>query len=373
MKSQKNILADYDLKGQDFFRTALLSWYKQYPKRELPWKEGKNAYNIWLAEIMLQQTRVEQGLPYYKKFIKAFPRIEDLAAAAEDHVLKLWQGLGYYARARNLHYTAKYITEQHQAIFPSTYKEIRALKGVGDYTAAAIASFAFDLPYAVLDGNVYRVLARFFGLALAIDSTEGKKVFAALAQQLLDVEQAADFNQAMMDLGALICSPKKPNCSQCPFKTSCKALGKNQIDQLPFKAKKLKKKDRYFNYLVWQDPKQYSILQKRQAQDIWKGLYQFPLIETAAPQSSWSVSELRAEHKPLAAAEFTIVQQSQVFRQQLSHQHIHATFIKIEGDIPETFSQCTDFEIITQEELKDFAVPKIIQQYLSNWQLSLFD
>ena len=231
------------------FTKKLLKWFvSNY--RPLPWKGEKNPYLIWLSEIILQQTRVEQGLPYYEKFRKKYPTIKDLALAPEDEVMKLWEGLGYYSRARNLHTTAKFISKDLDGIFPKTHKEILALKGVGSYTAAAIASFAYNLPYAVVDGNVYRVLSRYFGIATPIDSTDGKKEFALLAQELLATEKPGAYNQAIMDFGATHCMPKQPKCITCLLNKKCKAFTENRIDILPVKTKKIKKRTRYLNYLI---------------------------------------------------------------------------------------------------------------------------
>lgn len=380
MEKDKSLLSEYNFAHQKLFSQSLLDWYHQRPKRHLPWKEGKFAYRIWLAEIMLQQTRVEQGLPYYEKFIKAFPKVENLANAPEDQVMKLWQGLGYYARARNLHFTAKHIRDEYAGLFPENYEEIRALKGVGDYTAAAIASFAFDLPHAVVDGNVYRVLARFFGIELAIDSTKGKKLFRALAQALLEPEQAADYNQAIMDFGALLCTPNRPACKTCPLRAECSALANKKVDQLPFKAKKLKKKDRFFNYLVWKSPLGLTVLKKRSDKDIWQGLYDFPLIETTELIDNWSLSKLEKEAfwqelwaEDVEIPDIQIQSNTKSFKQTLSHQYIHANFIKIIGPLPKVFEKKSAYDVVNQKKLKTFAVPKIVQKYLNNQQLSLFD
>lgn len=380
MEKDKDLLSEYNFAYQKLFTQSLLDWYHQRPKRHLPWKEGKLAYRIWLAEIMLQQTRVDQGLPYYEKFIKAFPKVEDLANAPEDQVMKLWQGLGYYARARNLHFTAQHIRDAYAGQFPDSYEELRALKGVGDYTAAAISSFAFDLPHAVVDGNVYRVLARFFGIELAIDSSKGKKLFRALAQALLAPEQPADYNQAIMDFGALLCTPKRPACKTCPLRDNCSALVGKKVDQLPFKAKKLKKKNRFFNYLVWQSPEGQSVLRKRKEKDIWQGLYDFPLIETTELLDNWSLLKLRKEDfwqeiwaENSKIPNIQVQPNATTFKQTLSHQYIHANFIKIIGPLPKVFEKNLDYDVVNQKNLKTFAVPKIVQKYLNNQQLSLFD
>ncbi|MCR9286527.1 MAG: A/G-specific adenine glycosylase [Bacteroidetes bacterium] len=228
------------MKQKQFFTKKLMEWFSQN-HRPLPWKGEKNPYYVWLSEIILQQTRVEQGLPYFEKFKSTYPTVAGLANAPEDEVMKLWEGLGYYSRARNLHFTAKYISKELGGVFPSDFEGILKLKGVGPYTAAAIASFAFDLPHAVVDGNVYRVLSRFFGIEKAIDSTEGKKEFSKLAQTLIDTKQPANYNQAIMDFGATHCKPSSPNCGKCLMSLNCFAFKNSKIESLPFKSKKKKK------------------------------------------------------------------------------------------------------------------------------------
>ena len=234
------------------FSEKIIAWYDQN-KRDLPWRNTKDAYLIWLSEIILQQTRVDQGMDYYLKFAKEFPTVKHLAKADNEKVMKLWQGLGYYSRARNLHTTAKIISEKYHGKFPDEYSDILSLKGVGNYTAAAIASFAFNKPYAVVDGNVYRVLARVFGIESPIDSTQGKKEFETLATELLDRKKPASHNQAIMELGALQCKPVNPDCSICALNTMCFAYSKKRINELPVKAKKTKVRNRYFNYIVLLD------------------------------------------------------------------------------------------------------------------------
>ncbi len=269
---------------QSFFTQSILTWYDPN-RRPLPWKHIDDPYLVWLSEIILQQTRVDQGLAYYERFKATFPTVEDLAAATQDEVFKLWEGLGYYSRARNLHASAKFVAHNLNGIFPNTYKTLLQLKGVGPYTAAAVASFSFGLPHAVVDGNVYRVLSRFTNSATPIDSTEGKKEYALLAQQLLDQDQPALYNQAIMDVGATICTPKKPVCEQCPLIRKCAAYETGTIGERPIKVKKLTRKTRYFQFLLLKHPKGY-LLQKREGKDIWQGLYQFPLLETKVPISS---------------------------------------------------------------------------------------
>ncbi|MGZ4118512.1 MAG: A/G-specific adenine glycosylase, partial [Bacteroidia bacterium] len=261
------------------FSGKIISWYNKN-KRDLPWRNTKDAYLIWLSEIILQQTRVEQGMAYYLKFASNFPTIKHLAKADNDKVMKLWQGLGYYSRARNLHTTAQIVADKYKGKFPDTYEDILSLKGIGDYTAAAIASFAFNKARAVVDGNVYRVLSRVFGIETPIDSSKGKKEFYALANELIDKKNPALFNQAIMELGAIQCKPVNPDCSVCPLNNMCFAFAKKRIADFPVKEKKTKVRDRYFNYIVL-NYKGKTAINKRGAKDIWHNLHDFPLIETA--------------------------------------------------------------------------------------------
>lgn len=261
------------------FSKQLINWYLQN-KRTLPWRETQNPYLIWLSEIMLQQTRVAQGLPYYQSFVNAFPTVFDLANASEEQILKLWQGLGYYSRARNLHHTAQYVAHELKGTFPENYKLLLNLKGVGDYTAAAIASFAYHEVVPVVDGNVYRVLSRIFQVETDISNTSAKKEFQELALALMPTKQPALFNQAIMEFGALQCVPKNPNCSSCVFNSTCLALKNNKVAMLPVKTKKTKVTNRFFNYLIFEDEAQNTLIQKRTSKGIWHNLYEFPLIET---------------------------------------------------------------------------------------------
>jgi A/G-specific adenine glycosylase len=351
------------------FAEKLLDWYDQSQKRDLPWKATQNPYHIWLSEIILQQTRVEQGKPYYLRFIEKYPTLKELAAAEEAEVMKIWQGLGYYSRARNMLETAKYIDKEHHAIFPNQYDQIRKLKGIGDYTAAAIASFAFNLPHAVVDGNVFRVLSRCFGISTAIDSGDGKKTFTKLANSLLSVERPADFNQAMMDLGAVICTPASPKCKACPFAGECQAAKNNSIAEYPVKSKKLTKKNRYFYYFVWKGSDNQTILKKRTEKDIWRGLYDFPMMETDKTLSSdkdyheiWS-SEIwkswnGSTEKPKA---YKI---SPSFQQVLTHQNILVIFVEIIDAIPIFFENHEQFFSTTIDSVNQFALPKTINSYV---------
>lgn len=353
---------------QKKFSAKLLRWSDKNP-RPLAWKNTKNPYFIWLSEIILQQTRVEQGTPYYLKFIKRFPTVQALAEAEEDEVLKLWEGLGYYSRARNLHAAAKYIHNELNGNFPTDHKGILALKGVGAYTAAAIASFAYDLPYAVVDGNVYRVLSRYFGISTPIDTTQGKKQFAALAQDLLDEKRAAAYNQAIMNFGAMQCLPKQAKCPICPLQSTCVAYAEDAVYAYPVKEKKLKKRTRYFHYLIINVDGQ-VLLEKRQAKDIWKGLYQFPMIEHSTLLEDWRelvrVSNWGAVHKSLWMNKV-----SKPYKQSLTHQHIVANFWEISSTKKVNLLENNPV-YVERSNLRNYAFPKIIDHYLNDKHLYLF-
>lgn len=351
------------------FTSKLLDWHQRNP-RPLPWKETNDPYLIWLSEIILQQTRVEQGTPYFEAFRKAYPSVSDLAMAPIDEVLKLWEGLGYYSRARNLHHTAKYIADELNGQFPTNYDDILKLKGIGPYTAAAIASFAFKLPHAVVDGNVYRVLSRIFGIDTPIDSTIGKKAFAELAQSLIDKKRPDDFNQALMDFGATQCVPKSPSCESCDWNEDCVAYLQERIPDFPVKSKAKPKKNRYFQYLVlnYQDQ---TLIEKRAEKDIWEGLYQFPLIETSEAETSKAAiqSQVVSLHPSLAGM-IEAIRGSKPYKQTLSHRYIHATFWEIDCKIlPKVAPDNT--QIIPRNSISSFAFPKIIDWYLGDKTLYL--
>ncbi|MEO8068831.1 MAG: A/G-specific adenine glycosylase, partial [Flavobacteriales bacterium] len=267
--------------SRSWFSKALLPWFAEN-KRDLPWRNTTDPYRIWLSEVILQQTRVDQGLAYWKRFVERWPTVTDLARASEDEVLKEWQGLGYYSRARNLRSAALQVVHEHRGVYPTTHVGLLKLIGVGDYTAAAIASICFSRPEAVVDGNAYRVLARVFGIATPIDSTAGKKEFKALANTLIDPDHPGDHNQAVMELGATVCTPRNPDCGSCPLRNRCVALKESRIATLPVKVKKQVVRVRYFNYLVLRSPKG-IFLHQRSGKDIWQGLWEFPLIETGRP------------------------------------------------------------------------------------------
>ncbi|HFA48535.1 MAG TPA: A/G-specific adenine glycosylase [Bacteroidetes bacterium] len=346
---------------ESFFTKNLLLWHKS-SHRPLPWKGEKKPYLIWLSEIILQQTRVGQGLPYFEKFKKKYPAVTDLANAPEDEVMKLWEGLGYYSRARNLHAAAKYISNELNGIFPDQYKEIIKLKGVGPYTAAAIASFAFGLPYAVVDGNVYRVLSRYFGIEEPIDTTSGKNKFAALAQALLDTEKPGTYNQAIMDFGATHCLPAMPKCGDCLLKNKCTAFQKNTISILPIKSKKIIKRQRFFNYLLI-DFENKIYIKKRTQKDIWQNLYDFPLIETdKIIDGQPALKENIFFKKWLAGTGAKIRGVSAPMKQDLTHQRIIARFWKIEIQNP-GFPINNNWKAVPHKNLKNFAFPKVIDLY----------
>ncbi|MCK5834197.1 MAG: A/G-specific adenine glycosylase, partial [Lentisphaeria bacterium] len=312
---------------QRAFCNRLIKWYQEH-QRSMPWRETQDPYKIWISEIILQQTQVIQGLAYYHRFIEAFPTVSDLATAPEQEVLKLWQGLGYYSRARNLHFAAQQVMRDFDGEFPKTHKEILALKGVGDYTAAAIGSFAFDLPYAVLDGNVYRLLSRIFGIETPIDTGAGKKEFSNLVQSLLFKKDPATFNNAIMDFGATLCTPKNPNCENCPFQNKCMAYQTNRIEILPLKKNKLKQKERHLNYFLILDDENNFYLEKRTS-GIWKNLYQLPLIETATKMTK---KKLMAQPELKALINHYAFETLPVFESVthiLSHQRLHANFCVI--------------------------------------------
>ncbi|MFL0077240.1 A/G-specific adenine glycosylase [Tenacibaculum maritimum] len=341
------------------FSNVLINWYLQN-KRDLPWRKTTSPYHIWLSEIMLQQTKVTQGLPYFMSFTEAFPTVFDLANAAEETVLKLWQGLGYYSRARNLHFTAKYIANELAGNFPDNYKELLKLKGIGDYTASAIASICFNEPTAVVDGNVYRVLSRYFGIKTPINSSIGIKEFKRLAQELIDVKNPAIYNQAIMDFGALHCKPQNPLCETCPFAEGCIALSKKMIKELPVKEKKMKVKKRYFNYIVLVNNNHTTLLKKREGKGIWEGLYEFPLIESSKYINDSELKET-LEFQKLFPDETTVTLfNTKRIVHKLSHQHLHTRFWIVETHkvIPSS---------IFWTAIEEYPVPILIANFLKEF------
>ena len=308
------------------FTQILIDWYSIH-KRELPWRQHREPYVIWLSEIIMQQTQIAQGLPYYVKFTAAYPTIFVLAAADEEAILKLWQGLGYYSRARNLHATAKYIAHELNGVFPEDYDTLIKLKGIGDYTASAIASICYDAQTAVVDGNVYRVLSRYFGIHIPINSSKGIKYFKELAQSLLPKNNVGNYNQAIMDFGSSQCKPNNPDCLTCPLNSGCMALKKSQVKMLPVKNKKSKIKRRFFNFLVFISEDGETMLEKRTSDGIWKNMYQFPLVETKSRLSATNL-ELNMEFKqrlPKTHYSITLFNDKEIVHK-LSHQHLHTSF-----------------------------------------------
>ncbi len=358
-------------KQKDFFQQALLTWAAAH-QRPLPWKGIKNPYFIWLSEIILQQTRVAQGLPYYLKFTKNYPTVKTLADAPEDDVMKCWEGLGYYSRARNLHAAAKYIAYDCQEIFPNTYEGILKIKGVGAYTAAAIASFAFDLPHAVVDGNVYRVLSRFLGITTPIDSTEGQKEFRLMADFLLEEAHPARYNQAIMDFGATHCLPKNPLCSTCNLNECCQAFLQGKIDVLPVKSKKIIKKERFFNYFLFKKGEK-TWIKKRIEKDIWQNLYEFPLIESDYFLDAEKLNEALQHHFGAILNNEKSLKISKPYKHILTHLTIFAQFIEVEITEKNELLEIQFLEIF-EYEIKKFAFSRLIDLYLleKNVSLSLF-
>lgn len=342
------------------FHSIIIDWYLDN-KRSLPWRETTNPYHIWLSEIMLQQTRVEQGKPYYFKFLEAFPTVFHLASATEAQVLKLWQGLGYYSRARNLHATAKYVANTLNGEFPDNYKDLLKLKGVGDYTASAVASICFNEPTPVVDGNVYRVLSRYFGIGTPINSGKGIKEFKELANQLIDKKDPATFNQAIMEFGAVQCKPQNPYCLHCPLNDGCVALQKNMVKQLPVKLKKTKIRNRYFNYMVLRSQDDKSVLQERVGKGIWQNLYEFPLIETDVSINESSLVKEKAFISFLKGQTYDIdLYNEKDIVHKLSHQHIHTKFWIVNlKNLP--------VKGIPASDLRKYAVPVLIDNFLEDF------
>jgi A/G-specific adenine glycosylase len=337
-------------------------WYLKN-KRNLPWRNTNSAYTIWLSEIILQQTRVEQGLPYFLNFIKNYETIIQFANADVNDILKLWQGLGYYSRARNMHVTAQIIRDDYNGEFPNNYNELIKLKGIGPYTAAAIASFAFNEAKAVVDGNVYRVIARFAGIYTDINSTQGKKEFAAAAQQLLDLENPATHNQAMMELGAMVCKPQNPNCLSCPIYENCFAFSVNQQGNLPVKIKNIKIKERFFNYLIFEfDDKTY--LKQRGPKDIWQGLFEFPMLEMPLLCNEADVFEALVKNDFINQEQSVEIQFLENYKHILTHQILFASFWKITCKTKPSLPK--DYFEIKIAEIKNYAVPKLLEKLISN-------
>ena len=349
---------------------TLAQWYETH-RRILPWREDPSPYHVWLSEIILQQTRVNQGLDYFIRFTERWPSLPELAQASEEEVLKLWQGLGYYSRARNLHKCARQVLESHGGAFPADYEALRKLQGIGPYTAAAIASIAFGLPHAVVDGNVYRVLSRWYDIDTPINKVEGVRIFDQLADELLDRDHPGRHNQALMEFGALHCVPKRPDCLGCPFQSSCMAFANHTVEERPQKEKKLKTRTRHFNYLVILTPDQGVYLHQRHDKDIWENLYDFPCVESEEALSTEELLRTDAFREMIAGQPFLIQHVSPPFTHKLTHQTIIATFteIKIYGFL--SVIQTKDILLTPKMQMGSFPIPKLIENYLktkSTWQ-----
>jgi len=346
------------------FTSKLMKWHHQKNDRQMPWKGEKDPYKIWLSEIILQQTRVAQGLGYYNRFIHQYPTIFQLAKAKDQDVYKLWEGLGYYNRCKNLLFTARQIVKDRKGIFPDQYEDLLALKGIGPYTAAAIASFAYNLPYAVVDGNVFRVLSRFFGIDIATDSADGKKIFSELAGKVLSVKEPGAFNQAIMDFGATVCKPFSPACSHCPLQKECTAYQEGRVNQLPIKEKSLQRKNRWFTYFLFEYKGQW-LVHERKANDIWQNLFEFYLVETDE-QVKWdekTVGNWLDEQIGIRKAGVKEIFQTQV--QQLTHQQIKGQFIRITLSSIPPFLKKYPWQRI--DKIRELPFPKFITGFLASF------
>lgn len=335
-------------------------WYGEN-KRNLPWRDNKNPFIVWVSEIILQQTRISQGLPYFQKFMKNFPTIHQLANAQEDEVLLAWQGLGYYSRARNMHFTAKYIVNELNGEFPKTFKELIKLKGIGEYTAAAIASFCFDEAVPTIDGNVYRVITRLFDIDLPIDKSEGKKLVKNICEELIVNSLPKEINQAIMDFGAMLCTPQNPKCSICPLLSKCLSKAENNVNKRPVKSKRISCHLRYFYYLYVYDNES-VLIKKRSENDIWKGLYEFPLIETIKKVKFSSIESDDVFKNLIKKNKTKHIEFVEVKPHILSHQKIYTTFILLKTDELEK----AGFSKIKKVHLDNYAFPTLISNFLKN-------
>ncbi len=351
------------MKNKKLFTQILLSWNRNENKREMPWKGEKDPYKIWISEIMLQQTRVHQGIGYYRRFIKSFPDVETLAQATEQKIFKHWEGLGYYSRCRNLIASAKIITTKLNGKFPAKYEDILALKGIGVYTASAIASFAYNQAYAVVDGNVSRVLSRFFGIAVPVDTSEGKKIYSSLAGELLDQKNPGIYNQAIMDFGAIVCKPLKPLCEACPLQRNCVAFKEKKVNILPLKKKSLSRRERFFTYLIVEYNNGVYV-RKRTAKDIWQGLHEFMLIETKQLSTEQRLRQTKTFSALFNGDDFIITHISKTFNQLLTHQTITGKFVHIRLARP--LETENGYRLISREELELLPFPKFINSYLTD-------
>lgn len=344
------------------FKNIIIKWYNQN-KRDLPWRNINNPYFIWVSEVILQQTRVIQGLDYYNRFISTFPTIKDLAEANIDKVMKVWQGLGYYTRARNLHKAAKQIMEDYNGKLPTSYNELLKISGLGPYSAGAIASFAFKEAVPAIDGNVYRVLSRIYGVFASTETSSGKKEFFELTMELIDKERPDIFNQALLDFGAMQCIPRSPNCIVCPFSDICYAFRNNLINQLPVKGKKIATRDRYLNYIIIRC-KDSSFIHKREAGDIWNSLYEFPLIETSKPVDLISLMKDPLWQELFGKTKTGIIYNSETIKHLLSHQTLYAKFVIVEINKPNYYLNA-NFLKVTISDIQEYSVPKVIDNFLA--------
>lgn len=339
------------------FSNKLITWYLEN-KRFLPWRETKNPYAIWLSEIILQQTRVAQGLPYFEAFLNTYPTVTDLANAPEDDIMRLWQGLGYYSRARNLHASAKKVAYELNGVFPTNYKDLLTLKGVGEYTAAAIASIAYDEVVPVVDGNVFRVLSRVYGITSDISTNSTKKEFQELAATLIPTDDPATFNQAIMDFGATQCTPKSPDCSICPYIKECVAYATNQVNTLPIKLAKIKVKKRYLDFIIILDANGNTVIEQRTEKDIWQQLYQFPLIDSFKHNAEEINEYIKDKYDSLYIKEPTSLTKEPIIHQ-LSHQKLHIKFWCIRVDNIHTDSTAW-------ADLNKFGFPIVIHNFIKS-------
>lgn len=342
----------------------LARWYETH-QRTLPWRSDPTPYNVWLSEIILQQTRVNQGFDYYLRFIKRWPTLPDLAQATEEEVLKMWQGLGYYSRARNMLACARQVMARHGGSFPKSLEELRALKGIGDYTAAAIASIAFDLPHAVVDGNVYRVLSRIYDIDTPINTSEGVRLFSQLADDFLDREHPGRHNQALMEFGALQCLPTNPNCHDCPIQAHCLAFSHQSQTMRPVKERAVKTRTRYFTYLVLKSIDNKTYLHKRTGNDIWKNLFDFPCIESDHALETDEILDDKLFKDLAADKDFSIQRISSKYTHKLTHQTIVATFVEIKIHSFLSPIQTKDILLAAENELWAYPIPKLIENYLT--------
>jgi len=352
------------------FSRVLSDWYREN-HRSLPWRDTRDPYKIWVSEVILQQTRVDQGLSYYLRFIDRFPGIASLASATEEEVLKVWQGLGYYSRARNMHQAARKLQEHFQGSFPSSFEEILSLEGIGDYTASAVASFAFNLPYPVMDGNVIRFISRLKGISEPVTSSKGKRLIRQVLEKEIDRKEPGLFNQAMMEFGALACTPRDPSCSVCPFRNDCVAYQTRAVSRYPMKEKKKAAQSRHFNYLIFilkEKGQVFTFLNKRSGDDIWKNLYEFPLVESDRLLEWDELGSTPEWEEKYAVSGHTLLQVSGEIQHILSHRRIKARYFMIRcGSPPEGLLK------VRQNELVDYPMPRLVEKLIDHSNITFFD